>query len=110
VVRLYRAARTVLSAIREEQSSFAAKNRTAAPDFVFEGLKANTLGLTYRKMLRRAEITGLTFHDLRHEAISRMFELGLSTMEVATISGHQTLQLLKRYAHLQLSDLAKKLG
>jgi integrase len=52
----------------------------------------------------------LHFHDLRHEAVSRLFELGLNSMEVAGISGHKTLQMLKRYTHLKAEDLARKLG
>lgn len=51
----------------------------------------------------------LHFHDLRHEAASRMFELGLNVMEVASITGHKTLQTLKRYTHLRAEDLALKL-
>lgn len=50
------------------------------------------------------------FHDLRHEAASRLFEKGLNVMEVASITGHKTLQMLKRYTHLRAEDLAKKLG
>lgn len=50
------------------------------------------------------------FHDLRHEATSRLFEHGFNVMEVAAITGHKTLQMLKRYTHLRAEDLAKKLG
>lgn len=50
------------------------------------------------------------FHDLRHEATSRLFELGFNPMEVATITGHKTLQMLKRYTHLRAEDLAKRLA
>ena len=50
------------------------------------------------------------FHDLRHEAVSRFFELGLNPMEVASISGHKTLAMLKRYTHLRAEDLARKLA
>ena len=57
-----------------------------------------------------AGIENLRFHDLRHEATSRFFELGLDLMEVATITGHKTLQMLKRYTHLQAHKLAAKLG
>lgn len=57
----------------------------------------------------RANITGVRFHDLRHEATSRMFEKGLNVMEVAAITGHKTLDMLKRYTHLRAEDLAKKL-
>ena len=52
----------------------------------------------------------LRLHDLRHEATSRLFEKGLSSMEVSSITGHKTLQMLKRYTHLQAEELAKKLG
>jgi integrase len=58
----------------------------------------------------RANISDLRFHDMRHEATSRLFEKGLNLMEVATITGHKTLDMLKRYTHLRAEDLAKKLG
>jgi integrase len=54
-------------------------------------------------------LTGLTFHDLRHEATSRFFEKGLNPMQVAAITGHKTLQMLKRDTHLKAEDLAKML-
>lgn len=57
----------------------------------------------------RANISNVRFHDLRHEATSRLFEKGLNVMEVATITGHKTLDMLKRYTHLRAEDLAKKL-
>lgn len=56
-------------------------------------------------------LVDLHFHDLRHEATSRLFENGLfSTMEVAGITGHKTLQMLSRYTHLNASRLADKLA
>ena len=58
----------------------------------------------------RANIEGVRFHDLRHEATSRLFEKGLNVMEVAAITGHKTLDMLKRYTHLRAEDLAKKLN
>jgi len=79
------------------------------PPRVFPGLTAVAVGECFERTVRRAGIKDLRFHDLRHEAVSRMFEKGLNPMEVAQISGHQTLQMLKRYTHLQIGDLAKKL-
>ncbi|MGL3709463.1 hypothetical protein ACSYAY_01165 [Leptospirillum ferriphilum] len=35
-------------------------------------------------------MSGLHFHDLQHEATSRLFEKGFDTMEVSTITGHKT--------------------
>lgn len=58
----------------------------------------------------RADIKNLRFHDLRHEATSRLFELGLDKIEAAAITGHKTLQVLKDYTHLRAQKLAKKLG
>jgi integrase len=57
-----------------------------------------------------AYLVDLRFHDLRHEATSRFFERGLNPMQVAAITGHKTLQMLKRYTHLKAEDLAQLLG
>ncbi|PRD17964.1 UNVERIFIED_CONTAM: rci [Trichonephila clavipes] len=51
----------------------------------------------------------LRFHDLRHEAISRLVEAGLSDQKVAAISGHRSMQMLKRYTHLRGEDLVAEL-
>ena len=64
----------------------------------------------FSKLVRKLKIEDLRFHDLRHEATSRLFEKGLNPMEVASITGHKTLQMLKRYTHLRAEDLAQKLG
>lgn len=61
------------------------------------------------RLIKRAGITNFRFHDLRHEAISRFFELGLSVPEVALISGHKTPTMLFRYTHLRAEDVGKKL-
>lgn len=59
----------------------------------------------------RAKIKDYTFHDLRHEALSRLAERGdFNVLELAAVSGHKTLQMLKRYTHLQASKLADKLA
>ncbi|CAB5681751.1 Tyrosine recombinase XerC [Comamonas aquatica] len=65
---------------------------------------------TWRLMLERLEIEDLHFHDLRHEAISLLFEKGtLDMMEIAAISGHKSLSMLKRYTHLRAQKLVRKL-
>ena len=61
------------------------------------------------KAMRRAKMTGLRFHDLRHEAVSRLVEAGLNDQEVAAISGHKSMQMLKRYTHLRAEDLVRRL-
>jgi len=72
-------------------------------------LKSESITQAFRKILKKNEISDLNFHDLRHEATSRFFEKGLNPMEVSAITGHKTLQMLKRYTHLKAEDLAEKL-
>jgi len=59
----------------------------------------------WRQALERAEIEGFRFHDLRHEATSRFVEAGLSDQQVASITGHKSMQMLRRYTHLRNEDL-----
>ncbi len=54
--------------------------------------------------------TKMHFHDLRHEATSRLFEKGLNMMEVASITGYEDLKMLKRYTHLRAEDLGGEVG
>lgn len=63
----------------------------------------------WRRAVARAGLEDLRFHDLRHEATSRLFERGLNPMQVAAITGHRTLQMLKRYTHLRAENLAELL-
>lgn len=58
---------------------------------------------------RAAGLEDFRFHDLRHEAVSRFVEAGLSDQEVSAISGHKSMQMLKRYTHLWAEDLVQKL-
>ena len=55
------------------------------------------------RLCQKHGFADLRFHDLRHEATSRLFEKGLSLMEVASITGHKSLQMLNRYTHLSNS-------
>jgi integrase len=71
---------------------------------------AEAVKLSFARAVERAGIDDLHFHDLRHEGVSRLFEKGLNVMEVASISGHKTLQMLKRYTHLSSDQLLAKIG
>lgn len=77
---------------------------------VFQVASANAISMKFKRLCNDIGIEGLRFHDLRHEATSRLFEKNLSIMEVAHITGHKTLGMLKRYTHLQAENLLKKLG
>ena len=73
-------------------------------------ISAEAAKLGWKRLARRAAITDLHFHDLRHEAISRFFELGLTVPEVALISGHKDPRMLFRYTHLKAETVARKLN
>lgn len=55
-------------------------------------------------------LEGVTFHCLRHEALSRLAEQGWGATEIASVSGHRTLQLVQRYVHHRPEDLAAKMA
>lgn len=73
-------------------------------------IKEHAVSVAFRRAVKRSQLTKISFHTLRHEAITRFFEKGLSIPEVASISGHKSWAILKRYTHLNTSYLAKKLS
>lgn len=55
----------------------------------------------FTRACRLLEIEDLHFHDLRHEGVSRLFEMGWNIPRVATVSGHRSWVSLKRYTHVR---------
>jgi integrase len=84
------------------------KNLARDEEKVFP-ISANAVRLAWERFKKSAGIGHVRFHDLRHEAISTMFEKGLTVPEVASISGHKTPSMLFRYAHADLGKVARKL-
>ena len=72
-------------------------------------LTTEAFKLAWQRTVQRSGLKDLHFHDLRHEAITRFFEMGLSIPEVALISGHRDPRMLFRYTHLRAEDVGKKL-
>jgi integrase len=72
-------------------------------------MSGNSVRLAFEHLRVRAGMPDLRFHDLRHEAVSRLFERGLNLVEVAAISGHKELKMLQRYTHLRAVDLVRRL-
>ncbi len=70
----------------------------------------NAVRLAWERVRRQAGVADFHFHDLRHEAISRFFERGLTVPEVALISGHRDVRMLFRYTHLKAEDVAARLA
>ncbi len=91
-----------------KSGSAGTKYATACKARVFP-ITPNAAKLSWQRTLKRAHIEDLHFHDLRHEATSRFFEMGLDTMEVAAITGHETLQL-KRYTHIKTRRLVDRMA
>ena len=73
-------------------------------------ITASGLQQSFRKLTTRLQIRNLRFHDLRHEAISSFFEMGLSVPEVQLMSGHRTLDQLMRYSHASIEQIKHKVG
>ena len=77
-------------------------------DYVFKTTDT-AIRLAWPRLVKRAGIQDLRFHDLRHESVSRFFEQGLTISEVASISGHKDFKMLAKYTHIKLRHLLGKL-
>ena len=73
-------------------------------------VSANAFRLAWERTRKRAGLDDLHFHDLRHEAISRFFEMGLTIPEVTILSGHKDMRMLLRYAHGARQEVRRKLN
>jgi integrase len=62
------------------------------------GIKDN-FKKSFASALANASIEGLRFHDLRHTAITRMIQAGLSPMEIMKVSGHSQMTTFARYVN-----------
>ena len=73
-------------------------------EFIFP-YNPKTVGAYFTTACKILEIKGLRFHDLRHEATSRLFESGYSIVEVQMFTLHESWSVLKRYTHLDPDDI-----
>jgi len=74
----------------------------------------------YERAVRRARswwpdkshnpFENLTFHDLRHQALSQLSDRGLNVIELAQISGHRTIGMLSRYTHPSHEAILSKIN
>lgn len=75
------------------------------------GMSSSAITQAMGAACQKAGIEDLRFHDLRHEATSRLFErTDLDVMEIRMITGHKSLQMLARYSHLRADRLADRLA
>jgi integrase len=69
-----------------------------------------TLDAAFKRARKRAGLDDVRFHDLRRTAITRMAEKLPNVIELAAVSGHKSLMVLKRYYRPTAAELAQKLG
>jgi integrase len=80
-----------------------AKVRRIESDLVFYsevGDQPVDLTKPWTTALEKAKVPNFRFHDLRHSAASYLAMNGATTIEIAAVLGHKTLQMVKRYSHL----------
>ncbi len=86
-------------ALLREQRALALRSDRVFP------YNARSLGTAFRRACHELKIVDLHFHDLRHEATSRLFEAGFEIPEVALVTGHKDWKMLRRYLNLQPHQL-----
>lgn len=101
-------AKSVLQARYEAQK--AAQGLEPTGRIWLELRAADSISGAFDRVRDAAGLPDLRFHDLRHEATSRLVERGFQLVELAKITGHQTPATLMRYYHPRAEDLAKRMG
>jgi integrase len=73
--------------------------------------KPGSIRAAFGAALKRSGVgSDLRFHNLRHEAVTRLFEKGLNPIEVGMISGHRSMSMLQRYTHMRPEGLLARLA
>lgn len=62
---------------------------------------SRSISAAFTRACRFLEIEDLHFHDLRHDGVSRLFEMGWDIPKVASVSGHRDWNSMRRYTHLR---------
>lgn len=99
--RIVPLSRKAVATLRELQTN---KNGPVFP------ISFMTMNNCFVHACKRAGIVGLRFHDLRHTATTTLATKLPNVIELAAVTGHQTIQMLKRYYHPKAEVLAQKLG
>lgn len=103
-------ARTIPLTARAVELLNARKPESASTEALVFPTTEDAVKMAWRKVMVRAPLPNFRYHDLRHEAVSRFFEMGLSIPEVALISGHRDTRMLLRYTHLRAEDVGLKMA
>lgn len=89
---------------REAMAIIERQPRAAGEDRIFP-YNGKSIGTRWRAATAACGIEDLRFHDLRHEATSRLFEVGYEIVEVQQFTLHESWDVLKRYTHLRPETL-----
>jgi integrase len=90
-IRLTDRARAILALLGPQQSS---------PVFTFRGNAMQTVTTLFERARAKAGLCDARFHDLRHTFASRLVQKGVPLYEVMQLTGHKSLIMVQRYAHL----------
>jgi integrase len=74
------------------------------------GMTAHAISYAFIRACKRVKLYDLHFHDIRHEATTRLSEKLPNILELSSVTGHKDLRMLKRYYHPKAEELALKLG
>lgn len=69
----------------------------------------DSLTQAFSRACKRAKISDLVFHDLRHHSLSSWAERGMSIHDLQLIGGHRDLRSLTRYIHGRADTVAQKM-
>lgn len=95
--------------VREALSLQGFKSVESAPDVALFPITLAAFESRWKRLLISSGVENLHFHDMRHEGTSRLFERGLTTAEVMSITGHSTQEMVDRYSHYSAALVLKKL-
>ena len=101
-------ASSILDCLKQEKG-----RRSVLSSYLFPsstGKSPADVRTAWDKVVERANLKGVRFHDLRHTAASYLAMNGASALEIASILGHKTLAMVKRYSHLSTSSTAHALN
>ncbi len=74
--------------------------KDSGPVFTFHGKPIKSIKRSFGTACQKAGIEDFRFHDLRHTFASRLVQAGVPLYEVMNLTGHKSLEMVQRYAHL----------
>lgn len=74
--------------------------KDAGPVFTYKGKSMKGIKTAFINARKKANLENVRFHDLRHTFASRLAQGGLPLYDIMNLTGHKSLQMVQRYAHL----------